>query len=69
MVLCLVKLFNSIVSLGKIAESWKQGFIVPLYKRGDKPKKKQQKTKKTPCDNYRPVAVLSCFKKTPEDPG
>ena len=29
-------LFNSIVKLGKIPAAWKQGFIVPIYKGGNK---------------------------------
>lgn len=57
--LCLVKLFNAIVYIGKIPEFWKRGFIVPLYKGGDKPK--------TSCNSYRPVALLSCFLKVFEN--
>lgn len=57
--LCLIKLFNAIVYIGKIPEFWKRGFIVPLYKGGDKPK--------TSCNSYRPVALLSCFLKVFEN--
>ena len=44
-------LFNSVVKLGKIPSAWKQGFIVPIYKCGNKPK--------TAPDSYRPISLLS----------
>lgn len=52
---CIIKLFNSIISQGKIPSAWKQGLIVPLYKGGDKPK--------TSPNSYRPVTLLPCFLK------
>lgn len=44
-------LFNSILNLGQIPSGWKQGFIVPIYKGGNKPK--------TSPDSYRPISLLS----------
>ena len=47
---CIAKLFNGIILQGKIPYAWKKGFIVPLYKGGDK--------QKTSTNSYRPVALL-----------
>ena len=44
-------MFNSILNLGQIPSGWKQGFIVPIYKGGNKPK--------TSPDSYRPISLLS----------
>ena len=52
---CLVKLFNAVVTIGKVPASWKRGLIVPLYKGTGKPKQS--------CNSYRPVALLPCFLK------
>jgi hypothetical protein len=52
---CIAKLFNGIILQGKIPYAWKKGFIIPLYKVGDK--------QKTSTNSYRPVALLSCFLK------
>lgn len=35
---CLCKLYNAIMTSGTVPSTWKQGFIVPIYKGGDKPK-------------------------------
>lgn len=52
---CLCKLYNAIMTSGTVASTWKQGFIVPIYKGGDKPKHS--------CNSYRPVALLPCIYK------
>ena len=49
------KLFNLIFDSGVIPESWTVGIIKPIYKnKGDS---------KLP-ENYRPITLLSCFRKT-----
>ncbi|KAK3098283.1 hypothetical protein FSP39_017953 [Pinctada imbricata] len=55
-IVCLRKLFNAIVSNGRIPSAWKKSLIVPVYKGGKKPKN-------TP-DSYRPVSLLSTALKT-----
>lgn len=50
----LCKLFNKIITTGKIPIDWKKGKIIPIYKgKGDK---------KDP-SNYRPITLLSCVSK------
>ncbi len=50
---CIVKLFNLILSTGVYPESWKIGYIRPIFKGDD------------PCDptNYRGIAVMPCLSK------
>ena len=50
---CLCKLFNSIFRSGYFPQSWSQGSIVPVYKKGD-----QNDT-----NNYRGITLLSCLGK------
>lgn len=57
--MCFVKFFNVIVYIGKILEFWKCGFIVLLYKGGDK--------FKIFCNSYRLVVLLLCFFKVFEN--
>ncbi len=48
-------LFNNIVLQTRVPKQWKHGFIVPIYKGGNK-------IKSSP-DSYRPVCLLSCILK------
>ena len=49
----LLKLFNSILSTGKIVQQWVIGMIVPIYKKGSKSEP----------SNYRGVTLMSCLGK------
>lgn len=53
--LCILHLFNSIIKIGQIPDSWKKDIIVPIHKGSNKPKKSP--------DSYRPIALLPCFLK------
>lgn len=52
---CLCKLYNAIMTSGTVPSTWKQRFIVPINKGGDK--------LKNSCNSYRPVALLPCIYK------
>jgi hypothetical protein len=43
------ELINSIWNMGKLPDQWKQSFIIPFHKKGDK----------TDCSNYRGISILS----------
>ena len=49
-----ISLFNVILDTGIIPDSWLEGIIRPIYKRGGDP---------TQPENYRPITILSCFGK------
>ena len=49
----LLKLFNSILSTGKVVQQWVIGMIVPIYKKGPKSEP----------SNYRGVTLMSCLGK------
>ena len=48
-----LKIFNLIFSTGLFPETWSQGLIIPIHKKGDKMNP----------DNYRGITLLSCFGK------
>lgn len=47
------KLFNSILESGIYPDSWAEGVIIPIHKKGDKDNE----------DNYRRLTLVSCFGK------
>ncbi len=50
---CLLSLFNKVLSLGYFPETWSEGFIVPLHKKGSI----------NNCNNYRGITLLSSMGK------
>ena len=48
-----LKIFNMIFSTGLFPDTWSQGLIIPIHKKGDKMN----------TDNYRGITLLSCFGK------
>ena len=48
-----LKIFNLIFSTGLFPDTWSQGLIIPIHKKGDKMNP----------DNYRGITLLSCFGK------
>ena len=49
-----VKLFNQILTSGKIPKKWLKGIIVPIYKNKGDPRD---------ADNYRGITLVSCLAK------
>ena len=48
-----LKIFNLIFSIGLFPDTWSQGLILPIHKKGDKMNP----------DNYKGITLLSCFGK------
>ncbi|MES9881385.1 MAG: reverse transcriptase family protein [Sedimenticola sp.] len=48
-----IELFNKILNTGILPECWLEGYIIPIYKKGDS----------TVPSNYRPITLLSCLGK------
>ena len=49
----ITRLFNKIFSSGYFPEEWNLGFIIPIFKKGER----------TDADNYRGITLLSCLSK------
>ena len=49
-----ISLFNIVLDTGILPDSWLEGIIRPIYKKGGDP---------TQPENYRPITILSCFGK------
>ncbi|MEW8546047.1 MAG: reverse transcriptase family protein [Candidatus Thiodiazotropha sp.] len=56
--LILLKLYNSIMKLEMVPESWKKGLIIPIYK--------GQRKSRSDINSYRPVTLLPVFYKVYE---